>query len=124
MLDYRLIHAINTGRCFALVGAGPSSELGYPSWQQLAESVFREVTLRTKGYDRQTYERFLSNNQYAELLGRAERDLGGREALIQILRPILTPGPGRSSSIYDIHIKWPFACYLTPTFADELPHRL
>src|SRR6266566_3396975 len=33
MLDYRLIHAINTGRCFALVGAGPSSELGYPSWQ-------------------------------------------------------------------------------------------
>ena len=39
MLNPRLVEKLNTGRCFALIGSGPSCEVGYPSWHELAKDV-------------------------------------------------------------------------------------
>ena len=38
-----LVRAINSGRCFALVGAGASCELGLPTWRQLCELVMADL---------------------------------------------------------------------------------
>ena len=39
MIDRDLVRALNSGHCFALIGAGPSCEIGLPSWKQLAEDA-------------------------------------------------------------------------------------
>ncbi|MDP2303972.1 MAG: Sir2 family NAD-dependent protein deacetylase [Ignavibacteria bacterium] len=38
-----LINYINSGNCFALVGAGPSCEIGLPSWKQLADGIYSDM---------------------------------------------------------------------------------
>ena len=40
MFDPHLIAKLNRGGCFALVGSGPSTEMGYPTWGELALSTY------------------------------------------------------------------------------------
>jgi len=122
MLDADLIRSINSGRCFALVGAGPSVEFGYPSWGTLAERVRDYVLSVVPTADRPSYDHFLRNKEFPALLRQAEVDLGNRKALISAAKILLRrsgpPPPARP--IYDYLAKWPFACYLTTNFDDEM----
>ena len=124
MYDDELLRRIISGRCFLLLGAGVSTELGYPSWEALAHSVMTRVLEAIAHADRPTYEHFLATQQYAELLTQAERDLGSREALLARLKALLVPDPGKSSSTYELLAKWPFAVYLTTNFDDEIRKHL
>ena len=124
ILDQRLVHSVNSGRCFALVGSGPSCELGYPSWAKLAEGTYRQLVAGGLVKDAPSYDKFLQNRKFPELLRQAEIDAGGRIQLIEIVKSLLVPEPGRTGYIYDYLIKWPFACYLTTNFDDELQKRL
>ena len=120
MFDKRLIRKINNGRCFVLVGSGPSCEVGYPSWQRLAELTYAELQKRGRVSDPNSYEKYLEDRKYPELFRQAERDLGDRLALINIIKSLLTP-PGENSGIlYKLLSKWPFACYLTTNYDDEI----
>jgi len=124
MYDEDLLRRIISGRCFLLIGAGVSTELGYPSWEALARSAMTRVLEAIAHADRPTYEHFLATHQYAELLTQAERDLGSREALLACLKTLLVPDPGKSSSTYEMLAKWPFAVYLTTNFDDEIREHL
>lgn len=120
MFDKRLIRAINGGRCFVLVGAGPSCEVGYPSWQRLAELTYEELTNMGRVSDSNSYEKFLAEKKYPELFRQAERDLGDRSALVSMIKSLLIP-PGRHQGIlYELISKWPFACYITTNYDDEI----
>ena len=120
MFDKRLIRTINNGRCFILVGSGPSCEVGYPSWQRLAELTYAELTKIGRVSDSRSYEKYLADKKYPELFRQAERDLGDRGALVNLLKPLLTPPVRNQGVLYELISKWPFACYLTTNYDDEI----
>ena len=120
MFDPRLIRSINRGRCFVLVGSGPSSELGYPSWHKLAELTYKELTNMGRVSDSKSYKKYLANKEYPELFRQAERDLGDRKALVNLLKPLLTITSKNQGVLYEFITKWPFACYLTTNYDDEI----
>ena len=120
MLDKHLIRKINKGRCFILVGSGLSCEVGYPSWHKLAELTYKELTKMGCISDSKSYEKYLAKKEYPELFRQAERDLGDRNALINLLKPLLNPTEKKQGVLYELISKWPFACYLTTNYDDEI----
>ncbi len=78
MFDPRLIKDINRGKCFVLVGSGPSTEMGYSSWASLAKGVFETVKKLGKVSDEAGYLKYFTEKKYPEIFTVAERDLGGR----------------------------------------------
>jgi len=120
MFDKRLIRMINNGRCFILVGSGPSCELGYPSWQKLAELTYTELKRIGCVLDAKSYEKYLADKKYPEFFRQAECDLGERNALIKIIKSLLIPRAGSQGVLYELITKWPFACYLTTNYDDEI----
>lgn len=124
MFDKELIRKINNGRCFVLVGSGPSCEMGYPSWHKLAELTYEELEKRGCVSDSQSYEKYLEEKKYPELFRQAERDLEDRYTLINLLKTLLNPTVEKHSVLYNLISKWPFACYLTTNYDDEIENHL
>lgn len=125
MLEPDLLRSINSGRCFALVGAGASSEMGYPSWGQLAAKVRDRVLADVPSADPDTYGNFLSKGDFPALFREAECDLGSREAVVELVKDILAQAPRTGQHrVYDHLARWPFACYLTTNYDDELKRAL
>ena len=124
MFDKRLIRSINNGRCFVLVGSGPSCEVGYPSWQRLAELTYAELKKRNSVSDSNSYEKYLEDKKYPEFFRQAERDLGDRFALVDMIKPLLNPSVKNRGVLYELLSKWPFACYLTTNYDDEIANYL
>ena len=124
MFDKRLIRSINNGRCFVLVGSGPSCEVGYPSWQRLAELTYAELKKRGSVSDSNSYEKYLEDKKYPEFFRQAERDLGDRLALVDMIKPLLNPSVKNRGVLYELLSKWPFACYLTTNYDDEIANYL
>jgi len=120
MFDKRLIRAINSGRCFVLVGSGPSCEVGYPSWQKLAEWTYEELTRLDYISDAESYKKYLEKKNYPELFRQAERDVGERKKLIDLIQKLLSPSVKNQGVLYEYISKWPFACYLTTNYDDEI----
>ena len=120
-----LIRAINRGRCFAIVGSGPSCEVGYPSWRQLATATYEALKASGKIDDHDSYRMYLEKNEYPELFGLAEYDIGGRDKLAELLTPLPVPRTAhKPEQIYDFLTQWPFAVYLTTNYDDEISTRL
>lgn len=120
MFDKQLIKAINSGRCFALVGSGPSCEAGYPSWKELAEQTYEVLVAKGFVSDNESYERYIKHKQYPELFRQAERDIGDRQGLVDLINTLLNQTNKGRSTIYELICRWPFACYLTTNFDDEI----
>ncbi len=75
--------------------------------------------------DPQSYEKYLEKKKYPELFQLAERDLGNdRDALVKLIKPLLTPKTRNQGVLYELISKWPFACYLTTNYDDELETHL
>jgi hypothetical protein len=120
MIDQRLIRRINHGHCFALVGSGLSAEMGYPSWPKLAKDLVDSLEKAGKISDRPSYEKYLERRELPELFRQAERDLGSRDDLIKILKGLVVPNGEGTHHSYDFLTDWPFACYLTTNWDDEI----
>jgi hypothetical protein len=125
MFDPDLVRRINAGRCFAFVGTGPSAEIGYPSWKTLAERVRdRVLEVKPEG-DTESYDQFLATGNLPAVFRQAELDLGSRDPLVSIVKAALQPSPHQvRHPIYEYLAKWPFACYLTTNYDDELQKHL
>jgi hypothetical protein len=120
-----LIRAINRGRCFAIVGSGPSCEVGYRSWRQLAIATYEALTTAGRVEDHDSYRMYLEKAEYPELFELAEYDIGGRDKLAGLLRSLLVPTIShKPEQIYDFLSQWPFAVYLTTNFDDEISSHL
>ncbi len=124
VLPPKLIQAINSGRCFALVGSGPSCEAGYPTWGQLAVAVLEKLRSSGRVDDDSSYQMYLDKREYPEFFQLAEYDAGGRNKLVEILKEVLVPGTYKSEQIYGFLTKWPFAVYLTTNYDDGISDRL
>lgn len=124
MFNPSLIRAINNGRCFVFVGSGPSCEIGYPSWKKLAELVYEK--LRNNGCisDYNSYEKYIEEKKYPELFRQAEFDLGSRTMLVDLIKKLLIPEVKHQSSFYELITKWPFSCYITTNYDNEIATHL
>jgi len=122
--DQRLIRKINQGRAFVLVGSGPSSEIGYPSWAKLAEETVAHLKGIGRLSDEPSYAKYLSQRKYPELFSQAERDLGDRAQLVTLLNKMLRLTKREQGYMYDLLANWPFSCYLTTNWDDEIDHYL
>ena len=73
--------------------------------------------------DQAAYQTALEKRQYPELFRQMQFDCGGRKKLLEMLKALLVPkhSPGR---IYDILTRWPFACYLTTNYDNEISNHL
>ena len=125
MFEPELVRKINARRCFALIGAGPSCELGYPNWAKLAADVRDHVFTVATTADRTTYDEFMQRLDYPALFSQAELDLGSRQALVNCVKRFLVPASMQvRDSLYAVLSRWPFACYLTTNYDDELQAHL
>lgn len=120
MFDPKLTKYIARGTCFALVGSGPSTEKGYPSWRKLAADVFMQMKKSGKLSDEAGCQKYLSMGKYPEFFSVAERDLGGREQLVSLLKELLVAKPLQNGNIYSILARWPIPVYLTTNWDDEI----
>jgi len=94
--------------------------VGYPSWKKLAELTYEKLKQIGSVSDFRSYEKYLRDKKYPELFRQAERDLGGRIALVNLIKPLLHLSVKNHGILYDLLSKWPFACYLTTNFDDEI----
>jgi hypothetical protein len=120
MFDPRLIRDINRRQCFLLVGSGPSTEVGFPSWEALASDVYKEVKKLGKISDEFGYKKCLDQKKYPEMFAIAERDLGSRASLISTLQPFLEPKKKLPARTYGILASWPIPVYMTTNWDDEI----
>jgi hypothetical protein len=98
--------------------------MGYPSWPALAKAMVDFLDKAGKIVDRPSYDKYLRKNELPELLRQAERDLGSREELVKILKELIVPQENGTHHAYDLLTNWPFACYLTTNWDDEISNFL
>ena len=121
MFDKELIKKINSQRCCILVGAGPSCEVGYPSWHELASRSYDRLVRDGFASESFSYEKYLNERKYPELFRQIQRDLrDDRIALVDFVKPLLLPTTRKPGTLYRLISSWPFACYLTTNFDDEI----
>jgi len=122
VIDRDLVRAINSGRCFALIGSGPSCEMGVPSWSQLAEIVIREIESAQRADIAEESRALLAENEYTRIFSLAKKVLG-RDHLLAVVRASLA-GETEQGLVYQYAASWPFSCYLTTNFDDHLIRHL
>ena len=121
-IDRDLVRAINSGRAFALVGAGPSCELGVPSWENLAQRVVDKLQSVGNAGVASQCRTYISRQNYAYVFSLGEKELGTKE-LMALLDDALS-GTNQNGRLYRYISSWPFANYLTTNFDDHLSHYL
>lgn len=128
MFDRDLIRCINSGRCFVLIGSGPSTEIGYPSWSKLAEGIWEEVKKTNPEADERSFNKFMQDELYPEALRQAEVDFNkNRTEFVNLAHKVFTSlhqTRSINNPIYTYLAQWPFACYLTTNYDDEIYNSL
>jgi hypothetical protein len=121
-MDSFLIDYIKSGRSWVLVGSGPSIEMGYPNWQQLASHAVKTATIEGLGHDLKDLNAALKRSDFPMVFEKAETILG-EERLRQCLQNELKP-TSLKSNIYELMAKWPIPVYLTTNYDDEIQKHL
>jgi len=123
-MDSHLIEYLLSGKAWLLVGSGPSIEMGYPSWRELAECTISVVKTEIPGSKISLLIKALESEDYPKVFQEAA-NLLGIARVMQLLRSKNTPkkAPG-DASIYKIIAKWPIPVYLTTNYDDELQRSL
>ncbi len=116
-----LVRIVNSGRCFALIGSGPSCEAGIPSWTKLSQVVLSEMT--TNCIECSTCGKLIENARFDEVFDYAYSKLGAdhiNELLNSVIKKATAEAMKKQWVVYDYITKWPFACYLTTNYDNLL----
>src|SRR5712692_4262805 len=120
MITKQLITLLNSGRCLAFVGSGPSTAMGYPSWKQMAGFSVSFVKENEPGkFDAGVLSELIEEKRYPEVFDRVATALGGVSRLLPTLRTRLR-SVLKSSDPYRFLVRWPFRCYFTTNYDDEI----
>lgn len=106
-----------------MVGSGPSTAMGYPSWGALASAAVALCRTEGVGRDPSRAEKALNRQDFPGVFEEA-RAILGMPRLLQHLRGMLNPSPSVSSKIYELMARWPVPVYLTTNFDHELTAHL
>jgi hypothetical protein len=122
-MDKYLIDYLNSGKAWVVIGTGPSLQMGYPSWQELARNCVPWLKSELFDCDLSILENFMANGDWPAAFQEASRLLGDESRLIQYLNTILKPKEERGE-IYDLISRWPIPVYLTTNWDDEIQKHL
>lgn len=117
-IDRDLVRAINSGNCFAIVGAGPSCELGLPSWKKQAEMIIGQLDATENRAVIEQCEGLLRDNQYPSVFSALEQ-VFALDGLVTKVAETLQSNR-TNGSVYKSLAQWPFACYLTTNYDNYL----
>lgn len=119
-MDEVIISHLNSGNACLLVGSGPSTACGYPSWRNLASRTVEELLAKEAPVGvAKAASAHLSARDYPSVFSAAEASLG-RERLIAFLRSKLTRSAHGNNDLYDVLARLPVSTYLTTNYDDEL----
>jgi len=120
-MDGFLIDYLKSGQAWILVGSGPSVEMGYPSWNELA-SVALETAKSEKGANSfASLEAAIRRKDFPFVFDECRKIVGGPR-LLQALQEKLVPT--HQSQIYKLITRWPVQVYLTTNYDDEIQRHL
>ena len=69
--------------------------------------------------------KYVRSRRYPEFFSQVQYDLcDDRSALAEVLKQFLVPRNTNNSVLYDLIATWPFACYLTTNYDDEIEKHL
>lgn len=120
----KLLETIAKGKSIALIGSGPSCAMGYPSWPELAKKVQKKANSFGFTIDMDSFNEHIENKEYAKAFSCLENSVP-RELLLDFIKDCLKKeGENLSDEIYDIITRWPFICYLTTNFDNEIQEHL
>jgi hypothetical protein len=124
LIDRDLVRALNSGHCFALIGSGPSCEVGLPSWKQLAvKAVDYAVLMKGESIGQQLAPLLAKNPpDYPRVFEELENTIG-IDPLAAWLNERMRIGVTKGK-VYEYIASWPFACYLTTNYDDCLKSAL
>jgi hypothetical protein len=118
ILDKQLVHSINSGRALMLVGSGPSTAAGLPSWTALAEAAIQMV-VETRPDLVPALESLKAANRLPDVFEGVAAEVG-IDALCAKLAGLLMASGADVGPVYPVVAGWPVASYLTTNFDDLL----
>ncbi|MBI2846366.1 MAG: SIR2 family protein [Chloroflexi bacterium] len=116
-MDSVLIEYLSSGEAWLLVGSGPSIEMGYPTWAQLAQKSLEVLRAEQTNGDLTRMRKVIENKDYPEAF-KAAVDMFGSLRIRQILGDYLKPT--KSGKLYEMVAAWPVKVYLTTNYDDEI----
>lgn len=120
-MDSILIDYLKSGKAWVLIGSGPSNEMGYPSWGELAAAAAQEAKIVGRGENLRGLESAERKKDYPKVFNEA-KDLLGGPRLLQTLEAKLKPSG--SGEVYKLMARWPVPVYLTTNYDDEIQKQL
>jgi len=120
-MDSFLIDYLKSGKAWVLVGSGPSIEMGYPSWPDLASCARETTRIETPGFNLGALDAAMKRRDFPRVFEEAKAALGS-ERLLQALQTKLVPS--RPAEIYQMIVRWPIPVYLTTNYDDEIQKHL
>ncbi len=123
MIPKKLISQLNSGRCFALVGSGPSTAMGYPSWGKLAQAAVALLPDSTTSETAELASTLANQSRFPELFDVVADAIGGMGVLANRLKQSLKRQHEKGWA-YEVLAKWPIRCYLTTNYDDEIARHL
>ena len=118
----QLIDMLNSGRCIAIVGSGPSCEMEYPSWGMLAEQCIEAAKKAVTTLDDVLFARLMAARNYPMVFKYLQQAVG-RDTILALISACLKPAhsPGKA---YGILARWPFRIYMTTNWDSEIQAHL
>jgi len=113
----QLLTYLNSGKCFALVGSGLSTGMGYPSWNAMAQEAARLVS--SDKAEHALLTELVGKQDFPEVFERVAGKVGGVAALLDSLKKTFAAKQPNGKS-YEYVCRWPVRCYLTTNYDDEL----
>jgi Skp family chaperone for outer membrane proteins len=121
-LDPVLVEYLNSGEAWLFVGSGPSNELGYPSWKELAEVAGGLTATEGNASASAACHDAIQGSDFPLAFEHASKAVG-MDRLLEVLRSRNVPSR-HDSHLYDAIVRWPASVYLTTNFDGELARRL
>ena len=122
-MDDFLLDYLGSGKAWVLIGSGPSTEMGYPSWGELATYAVDVTRRETHGKDLSKLDASLKQRDYPKVFEKAKEILGG-PLLRSYLQTRLVPSEGETGKIYELMAQWPVPVYLTTNWDNEIQSHL
>src|SRR5882672_4362964 len=121
MLNKDLLDLINSGDCWALVGAGVSSDAGLPSWTGALNKIVESLSTdqKEKYVTAGRFSEYVEQRQYPKAFSILRGALGTDELRERLGKIILSPRPG--GPVAKTIARWPFRCYVTTNYESILP---
>ena len=123
--NVELLRYVLRGDAVLFIGAGASAEMGYPSWCEQVKLAAELLARDSVEFDRKEFDALLADNKYPEAFYMLETAKGScRSKLIAILKRVTKPTSPDKDSIYSAVTKWPFSCYVTTNYDNEIERHL